>query len=133
MRGVVDANVLSYYLLRSEPFAEALSSFLPKTTDLLAPDLWRAELLNVLWMAVRHQRVPEETAGRLFRTAERLITRTVAASGLWRSALRLSCERAHPVYDTLYVALAQREKVPLWTYDKGILKCFPDVAERPGE
>jgi predicted nucleic acid-binding protein len=34
-------------------------------------------------------------------------------------------------YDTLFVALARRRRLPLVTFDKQILKAFPDIAGRP--
>jgi predicted nucleic acid-binding protein len=34
-------------------------------------------------------------------------------------------------YDTLFVALAQRQDLPLATFDKQVLKVFPNVAVRP--
>ena len=131
VRGVVDTNVVAYYLLRTPPFAEGLTAFFQRSTDLLAPDLWRAELLNVLWMASRSGKVGSETAGRLFLAAEQLISRTVSTAGLWRSALALSIEAEHSAYDTLFVSLALRERLPLYTYDKALLVRFPDVAARP--
>jgi predicted nucleic acid-binding protein len=35
------------------------------------------------------------------------------------------------VYDTLFVELAARSACPLLTFDKGVLKAFPDIARRP--
>jgi predicted nucleic acid-binding protein len=43
--------------------------------------------------------------------------------------------RAHQsgvaVYDTLFVELAARERLPLATFDAGLLKAFPNIAARP--
>jgi predicted nucleic acid-binding protein len=35
------------------------------------------------------------------------------------------------VYDTLFVELAARERLPLATFDAALLKAFPDIAVRP--
>jgi hypothetical protein len=35
------------------------------------------------------------------------------------------------VYDTLFVELAARTKCPLVTFDKAVLKAFPEIALRP--
>jgi predicted nucleic acid-binding protein len=35
------------------------------------------------------------------------------------------------VYDTLFVELAARARCPLLTFDKAVLRAFPDVARRP--
>ena len=35
------------------------------------------------------------------------------------------------LYDTLYVELADREGVPMVTFDEKILKVYPSIAKRP--
>ena len=35
------------------------------------------------------------------------------------------------VYDTLFVELATRTGCPLLTFDKAVIKAFPDIAIRP--
>jgi predicted nucleic acid-binding protein len=35
------------------------------------------------------------------------------------------------VHDTLFVELAARSGCPLLTFDKAVLKAFPDMARRP--
>jgi predicted nucleic acid-binding protein len=37
------------------------------------------------------------------------------------------------VYDTLFVELASRERLPLATFDGRVLSAFPEIAKRPGE
>jgi predicted nucleic acid-binding protein len=36
------------------------------------------------------------------------------------------------VYDTLFVELAVREQLSLATFDRALLRAFPDIAVRPG-
>ena len=133
MKGVIDTNVMAYFLLRTEPFFRLLEAFFRKNEELLAPDIWRPELLNVLWMAVRNRKLTQETAGQLFQAAGHLVTQTIPSNAIWRSALKHSCTAEHPVYDTFFVALAERENVPLWTFDKKIMKHFPGIARKPVE
>ncbi|MEZ4294170.1 MAG: hypothetical protein R3B70_04270 [Polyangiaceae bacterium] len=54
-------------------------------------------------------------------------------TGLWRGALARSVQKTVAAYDTLFVELADREKVPLATFDGGVLKAFPGIAKRPQE
>ncbi|HEY7392162.1 MAG TPA: hypothetical protein VH640_26825 [Bryobacteraceae bacterium] len=35
------------------------------------------------------------------------------------------------VYDTLFVELAARERLPLATFDGALIKAFPKIAARP--
>jgi predicted nucleic acid-binding protein len=37
------------------------------------------------------------------------------------------------VYDTLFVELAARERLPLATYDRRLLAAYPEIARRPGD
>lgn len=37
------------------------------------------------------------------------------------------------VYDTLFVELADRERVPLVTFDNRLIGAYPAVAKRPGD
>jgi predicted nucleic acid-binding protein len=45
--------------------------------------------------------------------------------------LRRAVAAGVPVYDTLFVELAIRNACPLATFDKALLRAFPDVARRP--
>ena len=44
-----------------------------------------------------------------------------------------SVESGVAVYDTLFVELAGRERLPLATFDRRILSAFPGIAKRPGD
>src|SRR5262245_20447347 len=50
---VVDTNVVAYYLLGTEPFADEARAFWRGGGAMSAPAHWQAELANVIWMAVR--------------------------------------------------------------------------------
>jgi predicted nucleic acid-binding protein len=49
---------------------------------------------------------------------------------LWHAALEIAIAEDHPVYDTLFVALARRLGAPQVTYDEAVLRKFSDVARR---
>jgi predicted nucleic acid-binding protein len=50
---------------------------------------------------------------------------------LWQSALDRAVASDIPVYDTLFVELAEREDVPLVTFDRKLIAAYPAVAKRP--
>jgi predicted nucleic acid-binding protein len=133
MSAVVDTNVVAYYLLGSEPFAVEARHFWQSTDQPIAPAHWQAELTNVLWMAVRTGTLSPEEGHRRLDFASRLRLRSVPIGSLWQSALTLSLGSGLSAYDTLFVALAQRRRLPLVTFDKQVLKAFPDVAKLPGD
>jgi predicted nucleic acid-binding protein len=133
MNVVVDSNVVAYLLLGTMPQAHEILRVLGRCEKIFAPDLWRSELTNVMWMAVRTKGISLDHALTCLDHGDALISDTIQVSSLWGYSLRLSVEYDHPPYDTVYVALAKREQATLLTYDKRLLKKFPGVAVRPGE
>ena len=132
MKAVVDTNVIAYFLLGSPDHEREVRSFWKGVTEVLAPSLWEAELANTLWMAVRAgilgaQEVPEKLS-----QAARLGIHSVAVRSLWHGAVMRSLRSKVAVYDTLFVELADREQVPLVTYDRKVLEAYPEIARRAG-
>lgn len=131
MKAVVDTNVVAYLLLGSEPFVDEARDALVAVTNPLAPAHWEAELTNVIWMAVRSGVLSSAEAPSRLSLARRLGIESVAIGTLCQSALLRSTVSGLAVYDTLFVELAIRAKCPLMTFDKAVLRTFPDVAMRP--
>ena len=131
MNAVVDTNVVAYYLLGTEPFAAETREFWQAIEQPIAPAHWQAELASVLWMAIRTGAIPADEGHRRLDFASRLRIRPLPVGSLWQAALALSLRSGVSPYDTLFVALAQSHDLPLATFDKRVLKAFPDVAVRP--
>jgi predicted nucleic acid-binding protein len=113
-------------------FAAEVRAFWHAADEVLAPALWEAELANVLWMAVRSGVLPgEEAAGKLG-LAGRLGIHSVPTRRLWHGALLRAVQAAIPVYDTLFVELAEREGLPLITFDSKMARAYPQLCKRPG-
>ncbi len=128
---VVDTNVIAYYLLATEPFADEVSAFWRRFTEVSAPASWEAELVNVLWQAVRAQVVDLAQAQHRLELARQLGITSTPVRDLWASALVLAAASGQPAYDTVFVELALRLQVPLVTFDRKLLDAFPQVARRP--
>jgi predicted nucleic acid-binding protein len=131
VRAAVDTNVVAYYLLGTEPFAHEARRFWQAVDASLSPALWEAELANVLWMAIRTGVLSAESGQKRLGLAARLGIRSVPNRKLWRGALARAVNSGVAVYDTLFVELAIRERLPLVTFDSKILDAFPEVAKRP--
>jgi predicted nucleic acid-binding protein len=131
MNAVVDTNVVAYYLLGTEPFAAETRDFWQTVEQAMAPAHWQAEFASVLWMAIRTGALPPEDGHRRLYFASRLRIRALPIGSLWQAALALSLSSGVSPYDTLFVAMAQSHDLPLATFDKQVLKAFPDVALRP--
>ena len=130
-RFVVDTNVLAYYVLGTEPFCEEVTEIFMKPPELIAPDWWQSEFLNVVWQAVRLRGISLFHGLELLEEVGRLLSWTVPVGSLWREALVAAEEHNCSTYDTLFVALAERENCSLLTYDQSLLTRFPRIARSP--
>jgi predicted nucleic acid-binding protein len=128
---VVDTNVLAYALLGVPETGQASVAAMGASEEILVPDILRAELANVVWQWVRAHRVAVETARAILFDGEALVSQVVPANHLWIDALDLSVTRDHPVYDTLFVALALQRNLPLLSWDKRLGRRFPETVMTP--
>ena len=128
---VVDTNVVAYYLLGTEPFVDEVRQFWQTVADAWAPAHWEAELANAIWMAIRTGVLPHEEGHQKLDMAARLGIQSVSIRSLWQPALTRAERSDLAVYDTLFVELAAQRNVLLATFDKDLLKKFPEIARRP--
>lgn len=131
MKAVVDTNVVAYLLLGTEAFVDESRACFERVATPLAPAHWEAELTNVLWMAVRAGVLSAADGPVRLGLARRLGIESIATSALCQGALLRAIESGVSVSDTLFVELAVRSACPLVTFDKAMLKAFPDIARRP--
>lgn len=130
MRLVTDTNTIGYLLLETAPHHVAIEELFSRPCSLYAPASWEAELANVLWMAARARVVTPQVAQWKLRLAAGLGVESVPIDELWYVGLQIAIAEDHPVYDTLFVALARQLEATLVTYDKAVLRKFSDVARR---
>ena len=131
LNAVVDTNVVAYHLLHTKPFGREVSEFWERAGRVTAPASWEAELTNVLWLAVRGGLFNADEGRERLRLARQLRIESVAVDQLWEGALVRATIADHPAYDTLFVELAERLEWPLVTFDRSLLRKFPEQAVRP--
>lgn len=131
MKVVVDTNVVAYALLGTPRFADEALELLGRVKEILAPALWEAELANVIWMAVRNGVITRDVAPSKLGTASRLGIISVDIRSLWHGALLRSIHSGISVYDSLFVELADRECVPLASFDRKLAAAFPAQVRDP--
>ena len=132
MKAVVDTNVIAYLLLGTEQFVDEARDCFAAVTVPMAPAHWEAELANVIWIAVRAGVLRPEDGRSKLALSRGLGVESVATAPLCQGALVRSIASGVAVYDTLFVELAVRMKCQLVTFDKAVLRAFPEVAVRPG-
>ncbi len=130
---VVDTNVVAYHLLGVKEHRDLLSRLFLSDLDFVAPESLKAEILNVLWLSVRHGPLTLNEALTRLDVVERVVTRSIPITHLWASALTLAARSQHSPYDTLFVAAAEREGTKLLTYDRRLRDAFPETAIDPGD
>jgi predicted nucleic acid-binding protein len=132
-RFVVDTNVLAYYALSTPTYGEEVSVLLSEPVELIAPDSWYPEFLNVVRQSIRFQGISLYHGLELLEEVESLLNWSVPVGSLWREALAIAEDRDCSSYDTLSVVLAERENCNLLTYDQKLLTVFPKIASMPSQ
>ncbi|MCC6389480.1 MAG: type II toxin-antitoxin system VapC family toxin [Bryobacterales bacterium] len=121
---VVDASVAAKWFLPSarEPLAiEArllLEEYAAGRLKIEVPDLFWPELGNILWKAVRTNRMTRQAAGEAIVALEGSPLITIPSASLWKDAFALAVTFDRTVYDSVYVALAVTSGIPMVTADE---------------
>ncbi len=113
---IVDASVALRWFLNEPGSADAADAF-SQGPPPSAPDLVLIEIANGLWAAVRRQRIDESTARAQLTAAPPLFGELRPAEALTAAAFDIACELNHPIYDCMYLAMAEAERTPLITGD----------------
>ena len=123
-RCVLDASVAAKWYLPAdaEPLArEALALLLSYTkgqTEVLVPDLFYAEVGNILWKAERQGRCSPELGNAAVSALVQAGFRNFASATLLASALSIARAHGRTVYDSLYLVLAVQESATMITADE---------------
>ena len=115
MKWVVDASVAAKWLApeADSALAEALLD-----DDLLAPDLLYAEVGNILWKKQMRGEMDAAAVPLAARWLLQAPLEVVDSASLLADALALAVQLQHSAYDCFYVALAERQDVPMVTADR---------------
>ena len=117
MTTVVDASVA--IKLSVEELGSAAALELVRTEPVLvAPDLILTEAANAYWSMVRTSRLLMVHAEDNLEDLPRYFSRLYPTGGLIQDALRIAFLLRHPVYDCVYLALAERLQCRLITADR---------------
>lgn len=121
MTCVVDASVAVKWFVE-EPGSPAASALLARGDVLVAPELILVETSNTAWKKVKRKEMTPEQGEAMVRAVPLYFDRLVQCGVLIARAYALANRLNHPVYDCLYLALAELESVNLITDDARLLK-----------
>jgi predicted nucleic acid-binding protein len=114
---VIDASVAVRWFL-PEPLSDKARLILARGEIVIAPEIAPIEIMNVAWKrAARHLITPAQ-AGEICRRAAMPFSSLTPLRELWARASEMMLSLNHPIYDCLYLALAEAEKAPLVTADE---------------
>jgi len=128
---VVDTNVIASMWVPND-MDEWVYKVLKKDDDWVAPLLWRSEFRNVLSIYLRKDILEFSVVLQAIEEAEQLMDANefeVNSTQVMSLVSNSSCS----AYDCEFVALADDLNVPLVTFDKKILREFPDISIHPEE
>jgi len=130
VRLVLNASVAVKWLLADEPLVPEARKLLQEFQEgvweeLIVPEFCLREVANALWVAYRRGRITEEEARVGWFSFLQLnlhILPDPPLSDVLDFALRFGV----PVYDSIYIVLAQREGCPLLTADERLFQAVAD-------
>ncbi len=128
---VVDTNVIASMWMPND-MDEWVYKVLKKDDEWVTPLLWRSEFRNVLSIYLRKGILDLSVVLQTIEEAEQLMNANefeVNSTQVMSIVSDSSCS----AYDCEFVALADDLNVPLVTFDKKILREFPDIAMSPKE
>lgn len=120
MRLVIDASVAVKLAIKETGHAKAIA-LVSAGYHLVAPDFLLLELGNVLWKKVRLREITPEQARAGAAEVRIALAEIVPAVELVDRALELAMEIDHPIYDCLYLAVAEAGQARLITADRRLL------------
>lgn len=127
MKLVLDASVIAKWLfdeIDSDKARALYSKARANRVSLIAPQILAAEIGSVLFVRVRRQLLEAGEATLLYSRFELACPALHDISSLMPAALRLALQHRHSVYDSLYVALAGKERCDLVTADEKLHRAY---------
>lgn len=113
---VVDASIAVKWVV-TEAGTEQARALIGRDT-LVAPDLLIAEACNALWRLQASGRIPREQAVAAPAELVAAIDEFYPLAPLAGRSLEIALDIGHPVYDCVYLALAERLEARLVTADR---------------
>ena len=117
MNLVIDASVACKWFFEENLSSEA-RALAESDAAFSAPDVILAECANAAWRRVLSRTVPRAQAQAFLKSLPHWFESLTPSVRLHEAAFEMACVLDHPVYDCLYLALAQDEETRLVTADR---------------
>lgn len=117
---IIDASVAAKWFF-AEEFSDKAETLQTLGRALIAPEITPVEVMNTAWKRYARSQITKAKASEVCLEAAHCFTSIEPISSLWTRAGIIMLDVSHPIYDCLYLALAERERVPLVTVDKRLI------------
>lgn len=132
MRHIVDASVVAKWFLpeaHKDKAEKLLRDFLDEKVELMAPDFLVAEVGNLLWKrsVKRKDTSPDISPAQAVQIYENFLALGLPlrpSSTIGAAAIKLVTDKNHPIYDMLYIALAEQSACKFVTADETLMNKF---------
>lgn len=131
-RIVIDSSVVIKWFVTGPLSAEArrvLEGYESGELTLLAPDLLVAEIGNIVWKKIRLQGLAKADAEQIIAAFREMDIALIPSAELLGHAFQIAMAHERTVYDSLYIALSEREQCVFITADERLVnavnKSFP--------
>jgi len=116
MTAVLDVSAAIDILLQKEK-KELFNATYEKASWVIAPDLYIAEISNVLWKYYKSGLISHMECIQYVEDGIELIDDYFPSKELWKEALGEGIKNTHSIYDMYYAVLARRNDATLITND----------------
>ncbi len=117
MTTVIDASVACKWFF-NEPLAAEARMIAASDATFVAPDMILAECANAAWRRARDGTITPAHARAFLGSLPLWFESLTPTAELHQPAFEMAHELGHPVYDCLYLALAEREQSLVVTADR---------------
>ena|SRR5215475_13444549 len=121
MTWVVDASVAIKWVI-PEVLSEEADRVRAGDDEMLAPDMLLVEVANALWRKMANREISPHEADRAFALLIESGIDLRPTAPLLPRAMQVARRLHHPVYDCVYLALAEREDAAFVTADRRLLR-----------
>ena len=121
MSWVVDASIAVKWVI-PEVLSDAADRVRDGEDDILAPDLLLVEVANALWRKTTAKEISPREANVAFDLVRGSGIDLHPTGPLLTRAMNVARRLGHPVYDCVYLALAEREHAAFVTADHRLLR-----------
>jgi len=118
---VVDASIAVKWVI-PEVFSDKADRVRDHPDDILAPDLLLLEVANALWRKTEAREISAREADAALEIVRQSGVDLRSTPPLVPRAMELARRLGHPVYDCIYLALAEREHATFVTADQRLLR-----------